>query len=152
MRATLVRTLVLCLALAVAPAAASARSGSNAGPFSILSGETKQAQEDPRLAWRMRVEAARQRYEAFAARAEEMYRAQRLTRLPRASSAPFDAPEPLTAALDDPTLRYNDMIVAADGVLVFRGPEGARHSAADFERLPDARVRALSVRIIGAEH
>ena len=65
---------------------------------------------------------------------------------------PFDAPEPLTAALDDPTLRYNDMIVAADGVLVFRGPEGARHSAADFERLPDARVRALSVRIIGAEH
>ena len=28
------------------------------------------------------------------------------------------------------------MIVAADGVLVFRGPEGARHSAADFERLP----------------
>ena len=76
MRATLVKTLVLCLALAVAPAAASARSGSNAGLFSILSGETKQAQEDPRLAWRMRVEAARQRYEAFAARAEEMYRAQ----------------------------------------------------------------------------
>lgn len=148
MRATHVRTLVLCLALAVAPAAASARSG---GLLSILSGETKQAQEDPRLAWRLKVEAARQRYEAFAARAEEIYRAQRLTRLPRASSAPFDAPEPLTAALDDPTLRYNDLIVAADGVLVFRGPEGARHSAADFERLPDARVRALSVRVIGAE-
>ncbi len=148
MRATHVRTLVLCFALAVAPAAASARSG---GLFSILSGETKQAQEDPRLAWRLRVEAARQRYEAFAARAEEIYRAQRLTRLPRVSSAPVDAPEPLTAALDDPTLRYNDMIVAADGVLVFRGLEGARHSAADFERLPDARVRALSVRVIGAE-
>ena len=54
--------------------------------------------------------------------------------------------EPLLAVLDDPTLRYNDLIVTRGGVFVFRGAEGRRHSAIDFERLPDARVRALSLR------
>ncbi|TXT42293.1 MAG: hypothetical protein FD139_3745 [Methylocystaceae bacterium] len=54
--------------------------------------------------------------------------------------------EPLLAALDDPTLRYNDLIVTRGGVFVFRGVEGQRHSPTDFERLPDARVRALSLK------
>jgi len=98
---------------------------------------------DARRAWRLRVEAARQRYEAFAARVESEVHGRR-PQLVRGQASL----EPLPDVLDDPTLRYNDLVVTRDGVLVFRGSAGVQHSAADFERLPDARVRALSLRTI----
>lgn len=122
---------------------ASARSGSAGFPRIAARIETSAEKPDSRLAWRLRVEAARQRYEAFAARAgSEVAGRPQLVR----HQASF---EPLPDVLEDPTLRYNDMVVTRDGVLVFRGAEGSRHSTADFERLPDARVRALSLRTFG---
>lgn len=99
---------------------------------------------DAQLAWRLRVEAAKRRYQAFAARAESKISGRAPQLAP--SRASF---EPLPDVLDDPTLRYNDMVVTRDGVLVFRGSAGVRHSTADFQRLPDARVRALSLRTFG---
>lgn len=152
MRATAVRTLILCLGLGFAPMAATpAGAGASQNFLSLSYGEVKDARQAPGGAWRMKVEAARARYEEFAARAEATFRAQQLTRVPRAPATLMSgAPEALAAALDDPTLRYNDMIVADDGVLIFRGAAGARRSAADFERLSDARMRALSLRTMGA--
>jgi hypothetical protein len=137
MRAALLSTAVIGFLLGAFAASASARSDSP----SIAPVEAKDASEAARSAWRARVEAARARYEAFAARAETAFRDRQPARL----RDPIDS-EPLSAALDDPTLRYNDLIVAPDGVFVFRGAEGARHSPDDFERLPEARVRALSLR------
>jgi hypothetical protein len=117
----------------------SARAGSSA-----FSSETSAAEADARSAWALRVEAARQRYEAFAARAESEFRARRPARIDAAASV-----EPFSAVLNDPTLRYNDLVVTSDGVFAFRGAEALRHSEADFERLPNARVRALSLRTFG---
>jgi len=135
MRAT-VTTALIGILLGAGGASDSARAGSSA-----FSGETSAAEADARAAWAQRVEAARQRYEVFAARAESEFRARRPARLGDAASL-----EPFSAVLDDPTLRYNDLVVTSDGVYAFRGAEAIRHSEADFERLPDARIRALSLR------
>jgi hypothetical protein len=137
MRAALLLTAIIGFLLGAFAASANARSGAP----SLAPVEAKDAVDAARSAWRARVDAARERYEAFAARAETAFRDRQPAR-PRDS---LDS-QPLSAALDDPTLRYNDLIVAPDGVFVFRGAEGARHSADDFERLPEARVRALSLR------
>jgi hypothetical protein len=128
---------VIGVLLGAVGASASARSASP----SLSALEARDAPAAAYTSWRLRVEAARQRYEAFAARAESELRVGRPTR----AGAPTSL-EPLLAALDDPTLRYNDLIVTRGGVFVFRGAEGQRHSPTDFERLPDARVRALSLR------
>jgi CO/xanthine dehydrogenase Mo-binding subunit len=137
MRAAFLTTTVIGFFLGAVGSSASARSGSST--FSPI--EASDAEAAARSAWRLKVEAAKQRYEAFAARAESEFRARRPT--PLADPAGL---EPFSAVLDDPTLRYNDLIVTADGVFIFRGAEGPRHGAADFERLPDSRVRALSLR------
>lgn len=137
MRAALFSTAIVGVLLGAVAANANARSG--APP--IAPSDARDAVDAARSAWRARVEAARERYEAFAARAETAFRA----RQPALLRDHLES-EPLAAALDDPTLRYNDLIVTPDGVFVFRGAEGARHRAEDFERLPEARVRALSLR------
>ncbi|MGB5085790.1 MAG: hypothetical protein WBO09_14575 [Methylocystis silviterrae] len=136
MRAAFLTTTVIGILLGAVGASASARSGAP----SLAALEERDASA-ARSAWRLKVEAARQRYEAFAARAESELSVGRPTRIGATTSL-----EPLSAVLDDPTLRYNDLIVAQGGVFVFHGAEGRRHSAIDFERLPDARVRALSLR------
>ena len=131
---------LLGILLGADAASVSARAGSAA--FSSV--DASAAETDARSAWALRVEAARRRYEAFAARAESEFRAWRPARV-----GPVDSPQPFSAVLDDPTLRYNDLVVTADGVFAFRGAQGLRHSESDFERLPDARIRALSLRIYG---
>lgn len=103
--------------------------------------EASAAESVARAAWALRVEAAKQRYEAFAARAESEFRARRPAIVGASASV-----TPFSAVLDDPTLRYNDLVVTRDGVFAFRGAESLRHSEADFERLPEAQVRALSLR------
>ncbi len=134
-----VTTAVIGILLGAVGASAGARAGS-----SVFSrNEASAAESDARSAWALRVEAAKQRYEAFAARAESQLRAGRPARGDATASM-----EPFSPVLDDPTLRYNDLIVTADGVFAFRGSEALRHSAADFQRLPDARVRALSLRTV----
>jgi hypothetical protein len=115
-----------------------------AGSLAISGAEASAAESEARSAWALRVEAARQRYEAFAARAESEFRARLPARIDAALSVERFAP-----VLDDPTLRYNDLVVTADGVFAFRGSEALRHSEADFERLPEARIRALSLRTYG---
>ena len=137
MRAAFLTMTVTGILLGALGASASARAGSLA--LSAL--EARDTRPAIDTAWRLKVEAARQRYEAFAARAESGLRVERPTHMGAPTSL-----EPLMAVLDDPTLRYNDLIVTRGGVFVFRGAEGLRHSATDFERLPDARVRALSLR------
>jgi hypothetical protein len=138
MRAT-VTTALIGILLGAVGASDGARAGASA-----FSGETNAAEAEARSVWARRVEAARQSYEAFAARAESEFRARRPARIGDAASL-----EPFSAVLDDPTLRYNDLVVTADGVFAFRGAEAVRHSEADFERLPDARIRALSLRTYG---
>lgn len=136
MRAAFRMMTIIGILLGAVGASASARSGSLA-----LSALEAGDAPSTHAAWRLKVEAARQRYEAFAARAESELRVERPTYVGVQTSL-----EPLLAVLDDPTLRYNDLIVTRGGVFVFRGAEGRRHSATDFERLPEARVRALSLR------
>lgn len=124
--------------------AGGARDAAHAGSTAVSGGEASAAETDARADWVVRIEAARQRYAAFVARAESEFRARRPARIAAAVSL-----EPLAAVLDDPTLRYNDLVVTADGVFAFRGVEAFRHSETDFERLPDARIRALSLRTYG---
>ncbi|MGD9544182.1 MAG: hypothetical protein AB7F41_07335 [Methylocystis sp.] len=137
MRAAFLTT-VIAILLGAFGASAAARSGAASSPSS----EARDALAAAQSAWRQKVEGAKQRYEAFAARAGSELRMRRSTELGAPSSL-----EPFSAVLDDPTLRYNDLVVTHDGVFMFRGVEGSRHSAAEFERLPDARVRALSLRL-----
>ncbi|MFO1104125.1 MAG: hypothetical protein U1E20_14620 [Methylocystis sp.] len=139
MRVT-VTTALIGILLGAGGAGDSARAGS----LAISGADASAAESDARSAWALRVEAARQRYQTFAARAASEFRARQPARI--------DAALPVArfaGALDDPTLRYNDLVVTADGVFAFRGSEAVRHSEADFERLPEARVRALSLRIYG---
>lgn len=96
--------------------------------------------------WRARVEKARLRYEAFAARAQAAYLAYSGESARRLEASPGIAAA-LAPVLDDPTLRLNDIYVAQDGVLLFRGRSGPPHRAADFVRMSDARVEALSLKI-----
>lgn len=124
--------------------AAGAGDGARAASSAFSGSEASAAESDAHVAWTVRVEAARQRYEAFAARAESEFRAGRSAHLGGSV-----AKEPFSAVLDDPTLRYNDLVVTSDGIFVFRGASAFRHSRADFERLPEARIRALSLRIFG---
>ncbi|MBM3563950.1 MAG: hypothetical protein FJX48_12595 [Alphaproteobacteria bacterium] len=121
--------------------------GASAGSSAFSGSEASVAESDARSAWALRVEAARQRYDAFAARAQSEFR----TRRPAAIGA-SDSLAPFSFVLDDPTLRYNDLVVTRDGVFAFRGAEAVRHSEADFERLPEARVRALSLRTFGEDN
>jgi hypothetical protein len=136
MRAAFLTNTVIGILLGAVGASAGAGSGSPS--LSVL-----EASDAPAAlsAWRLKVEAARQRYEAFAARAESELRAGR----PTHDGAPTSL-EPFSAVLNDPTLRYSDLVVTPEGVFVFHGAEGRPHRATDFERLPDARVRALSLR------
>jgi hypothetical protein len=136
MRAAFLTTTVIGILLGAAGASASARSGAPS-----LSALEERDAFAARSAWRVKVEAARQRYEAFAARAESQLSGGRPTRI--GATIPL---EPLSTVLDDATLRYNDLVVTSDGIFVFHGAEGWRHSATDFERLPEARIRALSLR------
>ncbi|MGD9540244.1 hypothetical protein [Methylocystis sp.] len=121
--------------------AGGASESARAGASAFSGGEASAAEAEARSAWALKVEAARQSYAAFAARAEAEFRARQPARIDAAGSA-----EPFSAVLNDPTLRYNDLVVTSDGVFAFRGSEALRHSAADFERLPEARIRALSLR------
>jgi len=97
-------------------------------------------------AWRMRVERARMRYEAYAARAYEDF-LNRSGALARRGSLKPGAERALEPILRDPTLRKDDLYVAEDGVMVFHGRVGALHEAADFSKIPPERAEALSLKI-----
>jgi hypothetical protein len=77
-----------------------------------------------RTAWLERVEQARRRYEAFAADA----RLSLHLKVPE----PGTAPQP-TGFLDDPTLRRGDVVVAPEGLMVFRGARRFPYTYADFD-------------------
>lgn len=47
-------------------------------------------------------------------------------------------PGPLRQFLRDPTLRRGDVVATSKGLMVFRGPGGARHSERDFVALSNA--------------
>jgi hypothetical protein len=79
------------------------------------------------------------------------YTPKRVTRAPAsrietsAKPAPYVAPPvmpgPLGRFLRDPTLRRGDVVATADGLMVFRGSAGSRHSEKDF--VPLSRGGAL---------
>ena len=77
-----------------------------------------------RIAWLERVEQARRRYEAFAAEARLSIH----LKVPE----PGTAPQP-TGFLDDPTLRRGDVVVAPEGLMVFRGARRFPYTYADFD-------------------
>lgn len=96
-----------------------------------------------RDAWRRRVQRARQDYDAFAARAVEVY-------LSYAPPAPEKRAPRVTTIMRDPTLRAGDIYAAADGFLIFRGRVAEAHTDSDFAPLPDERARKFSLAIAPA--
>lgn len=149
MRAAKTIALIVALAGAGAPPAGAAGSP-DASQFSVTVGDPTGANgapdQSPRDAWRVRVDEARRRYEAYAARAYERYLLFSGAKARRA--ADVSAGESgFAAVLNDPTLRPNDIYVSDRGVLVFRGGSGPPYAAADFTPMPQERVRALSLQV-----
>lgn len=60
---------------------------------------------------------------------------------PRPYVAPETMPGPLGRFLRDPSLRQGDIVATADGLMVFRGSAGSRHSPRDF--VPIAKAGSL---------
>jgi hypothetical protein len=77
-----------------------------------------------RAAWLERVEQARARYEAFAARG-------RLAIHP--NLIPPGVAPTRTGILDDPTLRRGDVIVTSEGLMIFRDARRFPYTAGDFD-------------------
>jgi hypothetical protein len=92
------------------------------------------AQTDAREEWSRQVDAARERHDAFAARAIAAFRdavaARRETR-------------PREFRLDDPTLRPGDIVVTPTSLLLFKGSPKCAYDEEDFERLDELRARRL---------
>ena len=86
--------------------------------------EGRSSLEPSRAAWLERVEQARARYEAFAAKA----RASIHPRVREPGIAPGR-----TNILDDPTLRRGDVVVTSDGLMVFRGSQRFPYTSDDFD-------------------
>ncbi|WP_424361095.1 hypothetical protein [Methylocystis parvus] len=121
---------------------ASAPAHAQENRFALSYGDDGQA--PAHTAWRRRVERARLDYDAFAARAVEVY-------LSYAPPAPREKRAPgVTTIMRDPTLRAGDIYAATDGFMVFRGRAAAAHAPADFTPLPDERARKLSLAIAPA--
>jgi hypothetical protein len=78
-----------------------------------------------RAAWLVRVEEAKARYEAFAARA-------RLSVHPQVLEAEI-APARPASFLEDTTLRRGDVVVTPEGLMVFRGSKGFPYASSDFD-------------------
>jgi hypothetical protein len=91
------------------------------------------AQMDDREEWSRQVGAARDRYDAFAARAITAFRDAAAAR--RGRSREF--------RLDDPTLRPGDIVVTSTSLLMFKGATKDAYDEADFERLDELRARRL---------
>lgn len=135
MRNALALTVAVAAWLSAAPGAHSQENTH----FALFIGGDGQA--PARDAWRRRVQRARMEYDAFAARAVQVY----------LSYAPPAAPEKHAAhvmtIMRDPTLRAGDIYAAADGFLVFKGRIAGAHTASDFAPMPDERARGLSLAI-----
>ncbi len=84
--------------------------------------------------WLARVERSRQRCAAFVGAAVERHAR---TVSPRLVAAIVEGGEGL---MNDPTLRYGDIIVQADRLVVFRGTPGAERTAADFRDVAAERL------------
>ena len=90
-----------------------------------------------RVAWLERVERAKTRYQAFAARA-------RLALHPpviEPGVAPARPAGAATGLFDDPTLRPGDVVVTSEGLMVFRGASRLPHARGDFEPIATAKTR-----------
>lgn len=78
---------------------------------------------------------------------------QRIPRQETSKPEPYVPPEvmpgPLGRFLRDPSLRRGDIVATANGLMVFRGSAGARHSTKDF--VPVAKAGSLVKRGIRAE-
>lgn len=139
---------VICGVLAAvfaAPLCARAAGQPETGGFSITVGEPPAGAGAQSEIWRGRVERARRRYEAYAARAYRNYLIFSGAPLRDATAARMDST--LAPILNDPTLRRDDIYVAEDGFLVFRGASGPPYLPDDFRRMPEARAGALSLKI-----
>jgi hypothetical protein len=93
-------------------------------------GEPIVAEDEEHRRWLARVEEARERYEAFAARVTGA--------LERPSGA-----EPDDVYLDDDTLRAGDIVVTTAGLLLFKGSPRLPYARRDFEPLCETRARSL---------
>lgn len=78
-----------------------------------------------RAAWLARVEAAKARYEAFAAQARRSIN-------PRAIEPGPTAARP-ASFFEDTTLRRGDVVVTPDGLMVFRGSKRFPYASGDFD-------------------
>jgi hypothetical protein len=91
------------------------------------------AQTVEREEWSRQVGAARESYDAFAARAVAAFRDAAAARRGR----------PRVFRLDDPTLRPGDIVVTPTSLLLFKGSTKHAYDEADFERLDELRARRL---------
>lgn len=86
--------------------------------------------EDARAEWLLRIDEARERYDAFATRVVADRERAVETRDARQN-----------ARLDDPTLRKGDIIVTQTGLLMFEGSDKITPDISDFEPIGEARAR-----------
>lgn len=93
------------------------------------------AQGEARREWLERIDEARERYDAFAARVTAS--------LERAIAVRAYAPLSEDAYLDDATLRAGDIVVTSQGLLMFKGSPRLPYDSRDFERIGEGRARSL---------
>jgi hypothetical protein len=61
---------------------------------------------------------------------------------------PLVGPGPLGPFLNDPTLRFGDVVVTTQGLMVYRGGGGSRHSPRDFVSLSKAGSKTAQLAAI----
>lgn len=93
------------------------------------------AQQDAHDEWTQRIDAAREHYDEFAARAIASFRDAAAARSHEQPRAPF--------RLDDPTLRPGDIVVTPNSLLLFKGSPSCAFDEAAFERVDEHRARRL---------
>lgn len=86
--------------------------------------------DDARVEWLLRIDEARERYDAFATRVVADRERAVETRDARQD-----------ARLDDPTLRKGDIIVTQTGLLMFEGSDKIAPDISDFAPIGEARAR-----------
>lgn len=142
-RARYSRVLGIVAGLILAPALAGSGSASAQGLFEALFGRGVFQPAPPAQAPSPFALPGYEGQPRLQYRRPPSYTPRRVTRAPRAEAntkpAPYVAPPvmpgPLGRFLRDPTLRRGDVVATVDGLMVFRGSAGSRHSPKDFAPL-----------------
>ena len=151
-RAPCLRAFAITAGLIVAPVLAGSGSASAQGLFEALFGQRR----FPASAADLRSAPPASGVWRAAPPGAALYAQAHHPRTPGASAeasakpAPYVAPPvmpgPLGKFLRDPTLRRGDVVATADGLMIFRGSSGSRHSPKDFVPVSQAGGLVAAIR------